>query len=69
MTLSYANFATSYLGNPLDRPPNSISCFNWASDTSSGGIVYQANYNARAIIVFGSQLTSNTFEFAQVRLL
>ncbi|KAJ6260810.1 hypothetical protein Dda_5040 [Drechslerella dactyloides] len=59
-----ADFVTSFI-NPLNRDPISISCFEWASSSTSRGIVFQGNYNARAIIVFGSQLTSVTFQFAE----
>ncbi|KAK6360041.1 hypothetical protein TWF696_001160 [Orbilia brochopaga] len=62
--LTAAAFATAYV-NPLDRDPISISCFEWASSSTSKSIVYQGNFNARAIVVFGSQLTSVTFRFAQ----
>ncbi|KAK6510274.1 hypothetical protein TWF481_004991 [Arthrobotrys musiformis] len=62
-TLGGAGFVTSFL-NPLARDPISISCFEWDDDTSTSGTVFQANYNARAIIVFGEDITSlGTFQF------
>ncbi|EPS36682.1 hypothetical protein H072_9763 [Dactylellina haptotyla CBS 200.50] len=63
-TWEFAGFATSYI-NPIDRSPISISCFRWDDFVTSSGTVFEANWNARAIIVFGTQLTSVTFDFAQ----
>ncbi|KAF3175542.1 hypothetical protein TWF225_002770 [Orbilia oligospora] len=60
-TLGGAGFATSFI-NPLARDPISISCFEWDDDVSTSGTVFQANYNARAIIVFGEEVTG-TFQF------
>ncbi|EWC48020.1 hypothetical protein DRE_02599 [Drechslerella stenobrocha 248] len=62
--LTSAAFVTSNI-NPLTRSPISISCFEWSDDSTTSGTIYQGNYNARAIIVFESQLTSPTFQFAQ----
>ncbi|KAF3902118.1 hypothetical protein ABW21_db0203670 [Orbilia brochopaga] len=64
LLLTDAAFATGFI-NPLDRDPVSISCYEWASSATSKNIVYQGNFNARAIIVFGESLTSLTFKFAQ----
>ncbi|KAK6517582.1 hypothetical protein TWF281_004232 [Arthrobotrys megalospora] len=65
MTLGGAGFVTTFV-NPLARDPISISCFEWADDISTSGKLFQANYNARAIIVFGEQLTSVTFQFLEL---
>ncbi|KAF3932447.1 hypothetical protein ABW19_dt0201747 [Dactylella cylindrospora] len=59
-TLGGNGFATSYI-NPLDRDPISISCFEWEDDTTTSDTVYMANLNARALIVFGEELTGVTF--------
>ncbi|KAK6499488.1 hypothetical protein TWF506_004118 [Arthrobotrys conoides] len=61
-TLGGAGFVTSFI-NPLARDPISISCFEWDDDSSTSGTVFQANYNARAIIVFGEEVTAGTFQF------
>ncbi|KAF3912433.1 hypothetical protein ABW20_dc0101903 [Dactylellina cionopaga] len=64
-TFGGAGFATAYI-NPLNRDPISISCFEWDDEITTSGTVFQANYNGRAIIVFDTQLTSVTFQFAQL---
>ncbi|KAK6352010.1 hypothetical protein TWF718_005159 [Orbilia javanica] len=69
-TLGGAAFATSsnIIFNPLaPRDPVSISCFQWDDDTSTSGTIFQANYNARAIIVFGEEITGlGTFQFLPI---
>ncbi|KAK6338548.1 hypothetical protein TWF730_002611 [Orbilia blumenaviensis] len=65
-TLGGAGFVTSFV-NPLARDPISISCFEWDDDITTSGKVFQANYNARAIIVFGDEITGlGTFQFQQL---
>ncbi|RVD81434.1 uncharacterized protein DFL_009298 [Arthrobotrys flagrans] len=63
ITFTTANCVTTFI-NPLARDPINISCFEWDDDRSSNGTGFQANYNARAIIVFGLGITSlGKFQF------